>query len=311
MGARADVRHLVGRLAWAAVILLGTTWITFAIAFLVPGDPARVVAGPRADAQTLAAVRRELGLDLPVTVQYGRYVARLAHGDLGRSYATREPVTTILRRRLPATALLATTGLAIAIVVGLVGGLATAPFAGTWIDRAALIVSLALLSAPVFWLGMLALYYVGFRWRLLPLGGAGGVRHLVLPALVLGVGTGVYYARLLHTNLVSVLGLDYVRAARARGAGPGRVLVVHALRNASLPLLTVIGLDFAALLNGVVLTETVFHWPGLGRLAFDAVLNLDVPVIMGTVLLSAALVVLTNLAIDLLYGVVDPRIRLG
>src|SRR6266404_7922267 len=205
----------------------------------------------------------------------------------------------------------AATGLGIAIVIGLAGGLVTAPLAGTWVDRAALVSSLALLSAPVFWLGMLALYYVGYRWRLLPLGGAGDVRHLVLPALVLGSGTGVYYARLLHTNLVGVLGADYVRAARARGASELRVVAVHALRNASLPLLTVIGLDFAALLNGVVLTETVFHWPGLGRLAFDAVLSLDVPVIMGTVLLSAFLVVASNLAIDLLYRVVDPRIRLG
>src|SRR5438094_155183 len=150
---------------------------------------------------------------------------------------------------------------AIAIVIGLLGGLVTAPLAGTWMDRTALVLSLGLLSAPVFWLGMLALYYVGYRWRLLPLGGAGDVRHLILPALVLGTGTGVYYARLLHTNLASVLGADYVRAARARGASALRVVAVHALRNAGLPLLTVIGLDFAALLNGVVLTETVFHWP--------------------------------------------------
>jgi peptide/nickel transport system permease protein len=305
------VRYLIGRLLWAVVILIGTTAITFAIVFLVPGDPARVVAGPRADAATIASVRRELALDLPVYVQYGRYLARVVHGDLGRSYTTRQPVVEILGRRLPATALLAASGLGIAVVLGLAGGLLTAPLAGTFVDRAALVASLTLLSAPVFWLGMLALYYVGYRWRLLPLGGAGDIRHLVLPALVLGAGTGVYYARLLHTNLVSVLQADYIRAARARGAGMPRVVAVHALRNASLPLLTVIGLDFAALLNGVVLTETVFHWPGLGRLAFDAVLSLDVPVIMGTVLLSAALVVLTNVAIDLLYVVVDPRIRLG
>jgi peptide/nickel transport system permease protein len=305
------VRYLIGRLVWALVILLGTTWITFAIVFLVPGDPARVVAGPRADAETIASIRRELALDLPVPVQYGRYLARVAHGDLGRSYSTRQPVTEILVRRLPATALLAAAGLAVALVIGLAGGVLTAPLAGTWVDRIALIASLAFLSAPVFWLGMLALYYVGYRWRLLPLGGAGDVRHLVLPALVLGTGSGVYYARLLHTNLVAVRGEDYGRAARARGASPLRVVAVHALRNASLPLLTVVGLDFASLLNGVVLTETVFHWPGLGRLAFDAVLNLDVPVIMGTVLLSATLVVVTNVAVDLLYRVVDPRIRLG
>lgn len=305
------MRYLIGRLLWAFAVLVGTSCITFAIVFLVPGDPARVMAGPRADATTLAAVRHELGLDLPVAAQYGRYLGRLARGDLGRSYATREDVAVVLGRRLPATATLALAGLAVAIVVGLAGGLATAPYAGTWVDRAALVGALALLSAPVFWLGMLALYYVGFRWRLVPLGGAGSPRHLILPALVLGIGTGVYYARLLHTNLVAVLDLDYIRAARARGAGPARVLAVHALRNAGLPLLTLIGLDLAALLNGVVLTETVFHWPGIGRLAFDAVLNLDIPVIMGTVLLSATLVVASNVVVDLLYRLVDPRIRLG
>ncbi len=305
-----SVRYLVGRLAWALLILLGTSAITFAIVFLVPGDPARVVAGPRADAETIATVRRELGLDRPVAVQYGWYLRRLVRGDLGRSYTTRQPVTELLRRRLPATATLACAGLAVAIVVGVGGALVTAALAGGWIDRVAFLGSLALLSTPVFWLGMLALYYVAFRWRLLPLGGAGGIRHLVLPALVLGLGTGAYYARLLHTNLVAVLGLDYIRAARARGVGTVRLVAVHALRNASLPLITVVGLDLAALMNGVVLTETVFHWPGLGRLAFDAVLGLDVPVIMGTVLLSATLVVLTNVAVDLIYRLVDPRIRL-
>ncbi len=304
------MRYLAGRLAWALVILFGTTWITFAIVFMVPGDPARVVGGPRADAATLAIIRHELGLDRSVPVQYAHYVWRLAHGDLGRSYATREPVVTALARRLPATATLASAGLLIAIVIGVAGALLTAPLAGTWLDRAALLASLALLSAPVFWLGMLGLYYLGFRWRLVPLGGAGDLRHLLLPALVLGLGSGAYYARLLHTNLQEVLALDYIRAARARGVGEGRLVAVHALRNAALPLITVIGLDFASLMNGVVLTETVFHWPGLGRLAFDAVLALDVPVIMGTVLLSAGLVVLTNLAVDLLYRLVDPRIRL-
>jgi peptide/nickel transport system permease protein len=199
------MRYLARRLGWALVILLGTTTITFAILYVVPGDPARVVAGPRADAATLATIRRELGLDRSLPVQYGEYLWRLAHGDLGRSYATRQPVATTLARRLPATATLACAGLAIAIVVGLVGALLTAPVAGTRLERAELVGSLALLSAPVFWLGMLGLYWIGFRWRLVPLGGAGTVRHLILPALVLGVGTGVYYARLHHTNLHDVL----------------------------------------------------------------------------------------------------------
>ncbi len=304
------MRYIVARIVWALVILLGTSTITFGVAFLVPGDPARVIAGPRADAETLARVRSDLALDAPVATQYARYLGRLVRGDLGRSYATREPVGTLLLRRLPATATLALAALGVAIAIGLLGATVTARFAGTWIDRTALVASLTLLSAPVFWLGMLALYYVGYRWRLLPLGGASSPRHLILPALVLGSGTGVYYARLLHTNLVEVLGQEYIRAARGRGVGPVRLLFRHALRNACLPLVTVIGLDLAALMNGVVLTETVFHWPGIGRLAFEAVLNLDVPVIMGAVLLSASLVVTASLMVDLVYRAIDPRIRL-
>lgn len=305
------MRYLLERLLWAGVVVLGTTWVTFAIVFLVPGDPARVVAGPRADAATLALVRADLGLDAPIGVQYGRYLGRLARGDLGRSYATRQPVAAMLARRLPSTTALALASLSVAVILGLVGALVTAPRAGGWLDGACLVGALAVLSAPVFWLGMLALYYLAYRLRLFPLGGATSLRHLVLPALVLGVGLGAYYARLLHGALATTLGLDYVRAARARGVRPWRLLVVHALRNASLPFITVLGLDTAALLNGVILTETVFHWPGIGRLAFESVLSLDVPVIMGTVLLSAVLVVGSNLVIDLLYRVVDPRVRLG
>jgi peptide/nickel transport system permease protein len=304
-------RYVLARVAWAAFILLGTSAVTFAIVFLVPGDPARVVAGPRADAATIASVRAELGLDEPVAAQYARYLGRVVRGDLGRSYANRQPVATLLGRRLPATAILALASLAVALTLGLAGGLLTAPRAGSWLDRGVLIASLAVLSAPVFWLGMLALYYLAFRLRLLPLGGASTPRHLILPACVLGVGLGAYYARLLHAALVDVLAQEYIRAARARGVGRIRLLAVHALRNASLPLVTVVGLDLAALMNGVVLTETVFHWPGIGRLAFESVLNLDVPVIMGTVLLSATLVVTASLLVDLLYRVIDPRVRLG
>jgi ABC-type dipeptide/oligopeptide/nickel transport system permease subunit len=172
-----------------------------------------------------------------------------------------------------------------------VGGLFTAPLAGTWIDRTALVGSLTILSAPVFWLGMIALYFLGYRWRLVPLGGAGSLRHLLLPALVLGLGSGVYYARLLHTNLQEVLGLDYIRSARARGVGPMRLLGVHALRNAALPLLTIVGLDFASLMNGVVLTESVFPLAGPRPARVRRRAGLDVPIIMGTVLVSAVLVV--------------------
>ncbi len=300
---------LLQRLGWSLIILLGVTFLTFTIAFIVPSDPARTVAGPKADRETLARIRRDMGLDQPLAIQYARYLERLVHGDLGRSYLTRQSVLQAILERLPATAYLALTSLAAAAVIGIALGCLTALRQGSSIDLTVLVGSLVVLSLPVFWVGMLLLYAFAYRLRLFPLGGFGAV-NVVLPSCALALNGAAYYARLLHTNLRTVLHEDYIRTAHAKGLGALHVYGKHALRNALIPLVTLLGLDLAGLLSGVVLTETVFNWPGLGRLAVEAVFNQDIPLIMGTVLFSAVLVVGANILVDLVYVIIDPRIRL-
>ncbi len=301
--------QLLTRLAWSVVILVGVTFLTFILAFVIPADPARTVAGPKADKATLELIRHEMGLDAPVLVQYGRYVSRLVSGDFGRSYVTRQNVLAAVAERLPATAVLAVVALLLAVVLGVGIGTWTASSSRPWTDLGVLLVALSIMSVPVFWLGLVLLYVFGYWLRLLPLGGASSPIHVVLPALTLGLGLGAYYARLVHTNLREVLASDYIRAARAKGVRPLALYGKHALRNALLPLTTLVGLDLAGLMSGVVLTETVFNWPGLGRLAVDAVFNQDIPMILGTVLFSALLVVGANAVVDVLYLAIDPRIR--
>ncbi|MBI4515882.1 MAG: ABC transporter permease [Deltaproteobacteria bacterium] len=297
------------RLATGLVILLGVSVLTFTLAFVVPSDPARTVAGPKADKETLDLIRREMGLDQPLPVQLGRYLGRLLRGDFGRSYVTRQDVRAAILERLPATISLAVSSLVLAIVLGLAAGVFTALRAGATIDLTVMGVSLVILSFPVFWLGLLLLDVVAYRLRWLPLGGYGGLRSVILPACALGLGHAAYYGRVLHAGMREVLSQDYIRTARAKGLGPLATYAHHALRNALIPLTTLVGLDFAGLMGGVVLTETVFNWPGLGRLAVDAVFNQDIPLIMGTVQFGAVLVVAVNLALDLVYRLIDPRIR--
>jgi len=299
---------LLRRLGWSVVILFGVTLLTFVIAFIVPSDPARTLAGPKADRETIASIRHELGLDQPVPLQYVRYLGRLARGDLGRSYLTRQGVLDAIVERLPATAFLAIVSLALAAVAGVGLGCASALRQGSALDMTVLAGSLVALSVPTFWIGMLLLYVFAYRLGWFPLGGIGLV-NVVLPAGALALGNAASYARLLHTNLRSVLGEDYIRTAHAKGLSAARVYGKHALRNALIPLVTLLGLDLAGLMSGVVLTETVFNWPGLGRLAVEAVFNQDIPMIMGTVLFSAVLVVAANIVVDFLYVAIDPRIR--
>ena len=303
------IAYLVRRIARAVSTLLGTTLILFVLVRVVPADPAVTIAGPKADPETLSAIRKDLGLDDPLPVQYGRYLWQLAHADLGRSYLTGRRVADVIGERLPATALLALTSLALGFLAGLVIGMLTAARSGSRIDVVVLVATLIGLSIPTFWLANLLIYAFGYRLRLLPLGGYGTLRHLILPAATLAVVQLFFYARFVHTTVGATLSSDYVRTARAKGVGPVRLYLWHALRNALIPIVTLLGLDIAALMSGVVLTETVFNWPGLGRLAVQAVFSLDIPVVAGTVLFSATLVLVSNLAVDLLYGVIDPRVR--
>jgi peptide/nickel transport system permease protein len=303
--------YLARRIAFGAVVLIGTSLITFAVAFLVPADPAVTLAGAKADRQTLATIRREMGLDRPVYVQYGLYLDRALHGDLGRSYIRRESVTALIEERLPATAILAVTAIVLSLILGVAMGVIAAANRGRALDHALLFTSLALVSIPVFWLGTMLLIAGGLYLRSFPLGGFSGPRSLVLPAITLALGSAGYYSRILHTNLTEALDQDYVRTARGKGVSRTGVLLHHAMANALLPLVTLAGLDLAGMLSGVVLTETVFNWPGIGRLAYEAVFNLDVPLIMGTVLFSALLIVVANLVVDIVYIWLDPRISLA
>jgi peptide/nickel transport system permease protein len=303
--------YLARRIVFGAVVLIGTSLITFAIAFIIPADPAVTMAGAKADPQTLAAIRHEMGLDRPRYIQYALYLDRALHGDLGRSYVRRESVTRLIAERIPATAILAVSAMIVSLILGVAMGAIAAAWRGRALDDALLIISLAMVSIPVFWLGTMLLIAGGLYLRSFPLGGYSGPKSLVLPTLTLALGSAGYYSRILHTGLIDTLGQDYIRTARGKGVSRSRVMLRHAMANAMLPLVTIAGLDFAGLLSGVVLTETVFNWPGIGRLAFEAIFNLDIPLVMGTVLFSAFLIVIANLAVDVLYAWLDPRIRIA
>lgn len=302
--------YLARRIVFGVAVLLGTSIITFAIAFMVPADPAVAMAGAKADPHTLAMIRHELGLDRPLYIQYARYLDRAIHGNLGRSYIRRESVTGLIVSRFPATAILAVCAMALSLILGIAMGLLATAYRGRAPDNALLVASLAMVSMPVFWLGTMLLIAVAAMTRTFPLGGYDGWESLVLPTITLSLGSAGYYSRILHTNLSDAMDQDYVRTARGKGLSRARAMMKHAMANALLPLVTLAGLDLAGLLSGVVLTETVFNWPGIGRLAYEAIFSLDIPLIMGTVLFAAFLIVVANLAVDLLYAWLDPRIRL-
>ena len=302
---------LVRRIVFGIAVLIGTSIITFAIAFVIPADPAVTMAGAKADPQTLATIRHELGLDQSLYLQYARYLGRALHGDLGRSYVRRDSVSHLIASRFPATALLALTAMVVSLTLGVLLGCIAAAYRGEATDNALLVFSLALVSMPVFWLGTMLLIAGGLYLGSFPLGGFSGPSSLVLPTLTLALGSAGYYSRILHTNLADAMDQDYVRTARGKGLSAARAMMRHAMANALLPLVTLAGLDLAGLLSGVVLTETVFNWPGIGRLAYEAIFNLDIPLIMGTVLFSAFLIVMANLSVDMLYAWLDPRIRLS
>ncbi len=287
--------YLLRRLVFGAAVLIGTSLITFAIAFVVPADPAVAIAGAKADPQTLATIRHELGLDQPLYVQYARYLDRAIHGDLGRSYIRRESVTELILSRFPATAVLALSAMALSLLLGIPMGMLAAAYHRRALDNVLLVISLALVSMPVFWLGTMLLIAGGLYFRILP---ARRLRRLAEPDAA-DTHAGARLGRLLLADPAHQSGRgdgqDYIRTARGKGLSRTRAMLKHAMANALLPLVTLAGLDLAGLLSGVVLTETVFNWPGIGRLAFEAIFNLDIPLIMGTVLFSAFLIVVANL----------------
>jgi peptide/nickel transport system permease protein len=301
--------RLARRLAWAGVTLLGTVLLTFLLLHGTGADPARLIAGPRADPQTLAIIRTQFGLDQPLWVQIWRYVEHLLSGDWGISTFTREPVLSSILQRFPATLELAAGGLFFYLIIGIPLGAWTACHRNGWQDRITLIFGILIISLPIFYLARMLQYGVAYHLRLLPVAGIGGLSHLILPAFTLGLVGGIYYSRLLHASLSDTLQQDYIRFARSRGIPRRSVLIRHALRNALVPVATQLGMDVAGLLGGVIFTENVFSWPGIGTLMIRSIFQLDVPMILGTVLFSAILVVAANIIVDLLYPLLDPRME--
>ena len=304
-------RYLAARLAAAAPVLLGVTLAVFVAMRLIPGDPAVIFAGERATGEDIARLREQLGLDRGLAVQYGLFLAGLARGDLGVSIRTGRPVAVELGARLGRTVELAVAAIALTVVAGIPLGIATAVRRRTWVDRAGLLLSLVGIAAPAFVLGVLFQLLFAVRLGWLPTAGAGSAWHLVLPALTLGAFPIANVARLTRANLVEALGEDYVRTARAKGLAERAVVWRHALRAALIPTVTVVGLQFGYMLGGAVLVEVVFAWPGLGRFLVQSIASRDYPAVQGAALLLAAGYVAVNLAVDLLYAVLDPRIRHG
>jgi ABC-type dipeptide/oligopeptide/nickel transport system permease component len=312
------LRHLIHRLLLAVPVMAGVLLFGFLLMQVVPTDPATVRAGPMATAEVVAAIRAELGLDAPLSTQFLLYLGRLARGDLGNSIINNIPVTQELGATIPPTLELMLASLLWSIPLGLLLGTVAGYFRASILDRAIMAVSVAGVSLPVFFLGLVLIWVVGFQWQLLPFTGRGGplwtiegLASIALPALTLG---GVFVgpvARMTRTALLDVLGQDHVRTARAKGVAERLVVLRHGLRNALIPVVTLIGLQIGFLLGGAVVTETIFTWPGVGRLAVGAILSSDFPMAQGTIIVLSLGFILINLVVDVLYGLLDPRVRAG
>ena len=299
------------RLLLAIPTLFGVLLVTFLLLYVAPGDPVQEMVGERADATTIAQLRRELHLDEPLHAQFTHYAARILHGDLGRSYITRRAITADVLDRFPKTLLLAGAAMLFAATLGITIGVLSAQRPGSWLDRLTLGAAYIGISFPVYWVGLLliVLFSVTLHW--LPPAGYGGLRHLVLPALALGMRSIAFLARVTRSAMLDILGSDYIRTARAKGLQERSIILRHALRNALIPVITVLGLDFGAYLTGSILTETIFSWPGIGRYVVNAIARRDLPAIQGSILFLSVIFVLVNLLTDLAYAKADKRVALS
>ncbi|MDX5349145.1 MAG: ABC transporter permease [Paracoccaceae bacterium] len=302
--------YLIRRLLVSVLILLGVSFITFVLLYVLPADPVRQIAGRSATAATVENIRRELGLDQPFIIQYGRYLLGLVQGDLGRSYLQKTEVAELIASRLPATLLLMLGAIAAELVLGLTLGIVAALRRGTMLDQTLMMTSFVTVSAPQFVVGLLLLYVFAVQLGWFPIGGYGTFAHLVLPALTLGILGSGWYSRMMRSSMIEVLRADYIRTARAKGLGRARVVLGHALPNAILPIIAMIGIDIGIFMGGIVVVESVFGWPGIGQLAWQAIQRVDIPIIMGVTLVSAFAIVLGNLLADLVAPLIDPRIKL-
>jgi peptide/nickel transport system permease protein len=300
---------LARRLLQAVLILLGVAAITFLLLYAMPADPARMIAGRSATAQTVANIRHELGLDQPLLIQFWNYLTGLLQGNLGRSYAQKTEVATLIWSRLPATLTLMAAGIFIEVLLGLILGITAAVRRGGAVDNMVMMTSFVGVSAPQFVVALLLLYVFAVTLGWFPMSGYGTLAHVVLPATTLGILGAGWYARMARSAMVNVLDQDYVRTARAKGLSSARILLRHALPNALLPIIAMIGIDIGQFMGGVVVVEAVYGWPGIGQLAWQAIQQVDIPIIMGVTLVSALAIIIGNLVADIAAPLIDPRIR--
>lgn len=306
------LRYIARRALALVPIMIGVTIVTFVVLRVIPGDPIQALIDERSagmDEATIRSIRAQFGLDQPLPVQYGKFVVDAVRGDLGRSFATRQPVSSEIVSRLPATARLAAAAMVIAVVAGMLLGILAAVRRSTWVDSASMVGALSGLSIPVFWLALLLQYVLSVRAGILPASGYGEWRNIIMPAMALGAAPAAVIARITRSAMLEVIGSDYVTTARAKGVAERVVIWRHALRNALVPVITILGLQIGGLLSGAVITETIFNWPGVGRLLIDSILKRDFPMVQGGVVVVAGIFAVVNVATDLVYGAVDPRIR--
>lgn len=302
--------YIARRLVQTALIMLGVSLITFLLLHWLPADPARMVAGRTATKDQVELVRQQLGLDLPIWKQFGIYLWKLIQGDLGRSYLQRTQVTELIGARLPASALLMLASIFCELLIGITLGALAAARRGTAMDQAVMVGALVFISTPQFVISLTLLYVFAYWLGWFPIGGYGDFKHLVLPAVTLGLLGGGWYARVARSSIIEVLRQDFVRTARAKGLDRWRIVSVHVLPNAALPVIAMIGIDIGYFMSGIVVVESVYGWPGIGQLTWQAIQQIDIPIIMGVTLISACAIVLGNLLADLVTPFIDPRIKL-
>ena len=311
------IRYVIRRLFSTVIVMAVVAFVVFALLYLTPGDPAAIIAGDIATDEDIKRIHAKLGLDEPFLVQFGRWVWALAHGDLGTSIFTNLPVTQLIGQRIEPTVSLTVLTLLVAIAVSVPLGVVAAARAGTWLDRAVMAFSVLGFSVPVFVLAYILILPFAIELDWLPVQGYRSIkdgvwpwlRHLILPSIALGTVYVALITRITRASMLDVLAQDYVRTAQAKGLAPDQVLIGHALKNAAIPIMTIVGIGVALLISGAIVTETVFALPGIGRLTVDAILRRDYPIIQGVTLIFSAVYVLVNLAVDLSYALVDPRIR--
>lgn len=302
--------YIIKRLAYAVLILLGVSFVTYLLLYLIPADPARQMAGRSATPETVANIRAQLGLDLPFYQQYFKYLANLVQGDLGRSYIQRTEVSALIGSRISASSQLLVWGIGFELLVGVSLGILAALNRNAVIDRVLMTLSFVGVSSPHFIASMLFLYVFAVKLDWFPLGGYGSISHVLLPAITLGLLGSGWYSRVVRSSMIDVLQQDFIRTARSKGLTRVRVIFRHVLPNAIIPVIPMIAIDIGIFIGGLVVVESVFGWPGLGQLAWQAIQRVDIPVIVGVTMVSAVFIVFANLLADLIVPLVDPRINL-